>query len=163
MTSTGEKKAKARVVIIGFRHPDLVTKNEFNRPVLQTSSPTISRLGKHLLLQSIAFDEHEMESADAKSAFLQAENNEESRRLWTKAVPEIAVAMGVRPGSLLRIMGAYRLTNAPQIFWRDASERSLLIVRNKQGKVCGHIGSQVDDFIFGGDMCDPCWLNFEMA
>ena len=75
-----------------------------------------------MLLQSMVFDQHTMECADAKSAFLQADNNEESRRLWTKAVPEISAAMGVKSGELLRIIGAiYGLTNAPRIFWRDAS------------------------------------------
>ena len=174
-TQSGEHKAKARVVLIGFRHPDLVARNHMTgRPVLKTSSPTISRLGKHLLLQAIAFDEHELESADAKSAFLQAENQEESRRLWTKAVPEIAVAMGVKPGGLMRILGAiYGLTNAPRIFWRDVSlklkslgaiqnpiDRCLWIVPNESGEICGRIGSQVDDFVFGGNMADPVWQKF---
>ena len=58
-----------------------------------------------------------MECADAKSAFLQADNNEESRRLWTKAVPEISAAMGVKSGELLRIVGAiYGLTKCTQDF-----------------------------------------------
>ena len=55
---SGEQKAKARVVLIGFRHPELVEKDNFTgRPLLQTSSPTISRLGRHMLLQSMAFDQ----------------------------------------------------------------------------------------------------------
>ena len=175
VTQDGHQKAKARVVLIGFRHPDLIEKNKTTgRPLLQTSSPTISRIGRHILLQSIAFDQHRLESADAKSAFLQADNQEESRRLWTKATPEIAYSMGVTPGTLLRIIGAiYGLTNAPRIFWKDASmklksigaeqnpiDRCLWIVRNPQGKVCGRIGSQVDDFVFGGDMSNPFWLDF---
>jgi len=172
-TPKGDYKAKARVVLIGFKHPDLIAKNTVTgRPVLQTSSPTISRLGRHTLLQSIAFDKHRLESADAKSAFLQSENQEESRRLWTRATPEVAHAMGVTPGTLMRIIGAiYGLTNAPRIFWKDASmklqsigaeqnpiDRCLWIIRNPQGKICGRIGSQVDDFIFGGDMDDPHWI-----
>ena len=175
VTSDGEKKAKARVVIIGFRHPDLVKKDELTgRPVLQTSSPTISRLGRHLLLQSIALDQHELESADAKSAFLQADNKEEDRQLWTRAVPEIAHAMGAEPGELLRVLGAiYGLTNAPRLFWSDADgklqkigaypnpmDRCLWYVLNKDGEVCGRLGAQVDDFVFGGNMKDPCWLTF---
>ena len=170
---SGEQKAKARVVLIGFRHPELVEKDNFTgRPLLQTSSPTISRLGRHMLLQSMAFDQHTMECADAKSAFLQADNNEESRRLWTKAVPEISAAMGVKSGELLRIVGAiYGLTNAPRIFWRDASlklkeigaiqnpvDRCVWLFKNSKGHVCGRIGSQVDDFLFGGNINDPEWI-----
>ena len=173
VTPSGDQKAKARVVLIGFRHPELVEKDDFTgRPLLQTSSPSISRLGRHMLLQSMAFDQHTMECADAKSAFLQADNNEESRRLWTKAVPEISAAMGVKSGELLRIVGAiYGLTNAPRIFWRDASlklkqigaiqnpvDRCVWLFKNSKGNVCGRIGSQVDDFLFGGDINDPEWI-----
>ena len=173
VTPSGDQKAKARVVLIGFRHPELVEKDDFTgRPLLQTSSPTISRLGRHMLLQSMAFDQHTMECADAKSAFLQADNNEESRRLWTKAVPEISAAMGVKSGELLRVVGAiYGLTNAPRIFWRDASlklkqigaiqnpvDRCVWLFKNSKGNVCGRIGSQVDDFLFGGDINDPEWI-----
>ena len=66
----GDRKAKARVVLIGFRHPDLVKTNDSTRrPVLKTSSPTLSRIGKRVLLQSMALDQHVLESADAKAAF----------------------------------------------------------------------------------------------
>ena len=45
---------------------------------------------------------------------------EEDRRLWTKAVPEIAVSLGLKPGQLMRVLGTiYGLTNAPRIFWQD--------------------------------------------
>ena len=173
--ASGDRKAKARVVMIGFRHPDLVKKNEkTGRPVLKTSSPTISRLGKHILLQSIALDQHTMESADAKSAFLQADNQEEGRMIWTKAVPEIAHAWGVKPGTWLRVLGAiYGLTNAPRIFWLDADrklkaigaianplDRCMWYVKDSNGVVCGRLGSQVDDFLFGGDMQNPAWVDF---
>ena len=135
------------------------------QPELKTAAPTISRTGRNLLLQSFAFDEHEMESADAKSAFLQASNREEGRRLWTKAVPEIAVALGVAPGQLLRVLGAiYGLTNAPRIFWQDVDQkfqalggiphpmdRCIWIFKDPEGKVFARIGSQVDDFLMGGD------------
>lgn len=175
VTAQGDRKAKARVVLIGFRHPDLVKRNNITgRPVLKTSSPTLSRLGKHILLQAMALDQHTMESADAKSAFLQADNLEEERMIWTKAVPEIAYALGVKPGTWLRVLGAiYGLTNAPRIFWLDADrklkeigaysnpmDRCLWYVKDSEGNICGRLGSQVDDFLFGGDMNNPAWLSF---
>ena len=73
-------KVKAQVVIIGFKHPDLVKRDPVtNKPELLTASPTISRTCRNLLLQSIAFDKHSLKSADAESAFLQADNLEEGR------------------------------------------------------------------------------------
>ena len=173
VSKEGDRKAKARVVIIGFRHPDLIAKHHVTgRPILQTSSPTISRLGRHTLLQAVAFDKHVLESADAKSAFLQADNQEENRRLWTKAVPEISTALGVSDGQLLRIVGAiYGLTNAPRIFWKDVAskleaigaiqnpiDRCVWIFKNPEGKVCGRVGAQVDDFLIAGNMNDRHWL-----
>ena len=170
----GDFKAKARVVLLGFKHPDLVKRNSVTgQPELKTAAPTISRTGRNLLLQSFAFDEHEMESADAKSAFLQASNREEGRRLWTKAVPEIAVALGVQPGQLLRVLGAiYGLTNAPRIFWEDVGQkfqelggiphpmdRCIWIFKDPEGKVFARIGSQVDDFLMGGDPKSKHWMN----
>jgi hypothetical protein len=43
---------------------------------------------------------------------------------WTKAVPEISYALGVKPGEWLRVLGAiYGLTNAPVIFWLGADQK----------------------------------------
>ena len=174
LTKDGRYKAKARVVLIGYKHPDLVTKNPVTgKPELQTSSPTISRSGKFALLQAAAFDMHTLECADAKSAFLQAENKEEKRRLWTRAVAEISLAMNLSVDELKRIMGAiYGLTNAPRIFWADADtrmkrlggkanpfDRCVWIFRNSQQRVCGRVGAQVDDFLICGDASDPYWIN----
>ena len=39
-------------------------------------------------------------------------------------------------------------------------DRCLWYVLNKDGEVCGRLGAQVDDFVFGGNMKDPCWLTF---
>ena len=168
----GTRKAKARVVLIGFKHPDLAKRNPLTgKPELLTSSPTISRTGRNLLLQSMAFDHHRMESADAKSAFLQAESKEERRRLWTRGVPELAVAFGMSEARLFRILGAiYGLTNAPRIFWSDADskfkalggvphalDRCVWLFKDKFGSVCGRVGSQVDDFLIGGNEHSSCW------
>ena len=173
VVADGSRKAKARVVLLGFRHPDLVKRNPVTgQHELRTAAPTISRTGRNLLLQCFAFDEHRLESADAKSAFLQADNLEESRRIWTTAVPELARAHNVRPGELLRVLGAiYGLTNAPRIFWKDADGKLQKLggkhhpmdrciwtfVDPKTGIVCGRIGSQVDDFLIGGNEKNEHW------
>ncbi len=84
---------------------------------METVSPTISKQAKHLMLQSAAIHRWTIESADAASAFLQAGQTEESRRLWTYGVPELANALKVNQSKLIRILGAtYRFTNAPRVF-----------------------------------------------
>ncbi len=76
MTSDGKNKANARVVLIGYKHPDQVKKNPYtHRSELETASPTLSKVGRNMILQAAALDEHDMESADAKSAVIQADEH----------------------------------------------------------------------------------------
>ena len=169
----GMAKAKARIVLIGYKHPDLAKRDpRTGKSLLQTSSPTLSRMGRNLMLQSGAIDRHTLECADAKSAFLQAEHHIGSTRLYTTAVDEISNALHVPYGTAVEIVGAiYGLTNAPRVFWLDADQRlqkeggephgidrCLWVFRNRHGRVCGRVGAHVDDFIIMGDHSDPDWI-----
>eukprot|EP00434_Breviolum_minutum_P028248 symbB.v1.2.024989.t1/scaffold2394.1/size82379/5 len=173
LRSDGRSKAKARLVMIGYKHPDLAQRDpRTGRALLQTSSPTLSRMGRNLLLQAAALDNHTLESADARSAFLQAEQGIGKTRLFTRAVPEISHAFGVPPGTALEVVGAiYGLTNAPRIFWLDADnkiqalggvphgiDRCVWTFKNRAGTVCGRIGAHVDDFLIAGNMADEDWV-----
>ena len=168
----GYAKAKARIVLIGYKHPDLARRNpRTGQPLLQTSSPTLSRLGRNLLLQACALDGHTLECGDAKSAFLQADEGVGTDNLYTRGVAEIRHALGVGPKEALKVVGAiYGLTNAPRIFWRDvdsklqkigfvphAIDKCVWIFKSRAGKVIGRIGSHVDDFLLMGDHKDPEW------
>ena len=156
----GKSKAKARVVLIGYKHPDLARRDErTGQPKLLTASPTLSRLGRSMLFQAAALDHHTIECGDAKSAFLQAD--------------ELALALGVTPGTLLEVVGAvYGLTNAPRIFWLDADskmralggtphdiDRCIWIFKDRSGKVIGRVGCHVDDFIISGDHQNSEWMS----
>ncbi|CAE7214275.1 TERC [Symbiodinium sp. CCMP2592] len=166
-TADGKKKAKARIVLIGYKHPDLARRNaRTGQPELLTASPTLSRLGRNMLLQAAALDQRTIECADAKSAFLQADKGIGTDPLFTRGVPELAMALGLTPGALMEVVGAvYGLTNAPRIFWLDVDEkmraigarphdidRCLWIFRSaKDGRIIGRVGTHVDDFIIAGD------------
>ena len=63
-TSTGQK-AKARVVVAGFKDPHL--------PVFTRDAPVLARSSLHLLLQWAATFQVKLWNADAKSAFLQGD------------------------------------------------------------------------------------------
>ena len=56
---TKDRKAKARLVVKGFTDPDLVT--------LRAESPTLSRLGKHFLLQTVASKHWTIVKGDVKT------------------------------------------------------------------------------------------------
>ena len=66
---------------------------------------TISRTGRIFFYKPLPSTAC-LGSADAKSAFLQADNREEGWRLWTRGVPELARSLGVPEARLFRIMGA---------------------------------------------------------
>ena len=84
------------------------------------SGPTLSRLGKVLTLQWTAFNHAELECADAKSALLQGDGHEmqDTESVYAKALDEIACAMRILSGSVVRLSKAvYGLGNAPQSWW----------------------------------------------
>ena len=174
LRSDGLAKAKARLVLIGYKHPDL-GKRDFRtgQSLLPTSAPTLSRLGRNLLLQSCAMDKHVLESADAKSAFLKSQQGTGTKsKLYTYVVDEIAQAYNIPKGTAMEVVGAiYGLTTAPRVFWLDADnrlqllggechgvDRCIWIFRNSKGRVCGRVGSHVDDFLIMGNHEDPEWL-----
>ena len=171
----GKTKAKARIVLIGYKHPDLGKRDQrTGQRLLPTSSPTLSRMGRNTLLQAAALDQHTLECADARSAFLQVSQKQEGQRLFTRGVPEIAAAMNVPYGTAFEIVGViYGLTTAPREFWLDADgkiqnrggephgiDKSVWIFRNSSGKVCGRVGSHVDDFLISGNLNDPEWVEY---
>ena len=82
-------KAKARLVILGFEHPDLTD------PEFRTAAPVMAQHSRSVLLQQSAFRRFRIESCDASSAFLQAAPVEEQRELLTPGVPTLAIALGV--------------------------------------------------------------------
>lgn len=171
----GLAKAKARVVLIGYKHPDLARRDaRTGQPQLKTSSPTLSRLGRQHLLQAAALDEHSIESADAKSAFLQADEGIGTEEIYTKGVPELSHALGISPGEAMQVTGAiYGLTNAPRIFWRDADakmrkiggvphalDKCIWLFFSSSGEVCGRVGSHVDDFLIAGNSANKEWMAY---
>jgi hypothetical protein len=66
-TAPDGHKAKARVILQGFKHIDTVTMT------LKTESPTVSRCGRNITLMLVAQNRWTLLTGDVKSAFLQAE------------------------------------------------------------------------------------------
>ena len=158
------RKAKAMIVILGYQHPEVET--------LQTASPTLGRTGKHLLLQWAAINGAIVESADAKSAFLQGDGTElsENRPIYAKAIAEVAAAFNLPENTAIRIAKAvYGLGNAPRS-WFFSVDRQLRAIGGKPCKsekciwtfhkfdgsgILGLVGAYVDDFLIAGCHSDP--------
>ena len=106
------RKAKARVVVLGYQHPEVAE--------LKVASPTLSRHGKMPALQWASFNHAELECADAKSAFLQCDGKEmqETEDVYGRALDEIACALHIPLGSAVKLWkSVYGLGNVPRSWW----------------------------------------------
>ena len=155
----GERKAKARLVILGYQHPRLTEQ--------ATAAPTLGRLGRNLLLQACAVNKLKLEFGDVSSAFLQTEAKEEHQELYIRVPTEVAHLfldeLG-HPSYVLKLVRSfYGLTTAPRAWWLDISaklaklgwkqlktDRCLWVLFDEDGKLHGIIGVHVDDFLAGG-------------
>ena len=70
-TEGGDRKAKVRLVILGYQHPELTS--------VPTAAPTLGKMSRHLLLQACALHKLRVHFGDVSSAFLQTSASEESR------------------------------------------------------------------------------------
>ena len=163
----GTYKAKARIVLIGFQHPDLATNK------LKTSLPVVSYVGKTLILLMASIHQWTIESIDAVSAFRQSEASEEQNRLWCVGVGELAKAVGaLRPSDAVRILETfYGFTSGPRTFWIDSkgkledSADALRILGDQcvwifveAAALYGICGSHVEDFLIAGSHKNPSWM-----
>ena len=174
-TKDGSKKAKARIVLLGFEHPSLLD------PTFKTASPVQSSLGRNLLYSMAAFHQWGLEGLDLATAFLQTQATEADKEIWTTGVRELREALGVDEGGIMRILrNIYGSTTAPRGLWLDLhktltslgaqavqGERCLWIWKSEERtdhlngrefpKVIGAMGGHVDDFHRIGDN-SPEWL-----
>ena len=161
-------QAKARIVLIGYEDPDLHE--------LVSSSPTMCRRTRQLVLQFAAQKGWKCLKGDIKSAFLQGPASQEARNLYAVPVKELAAAMKIPAGNLVQVRkAAYGLVNAPAEFFRAINgalkELGFQQMRTepcgwvfkvqdpqtKEFKTAGVICSHVDDFIIAGNEQCPEW------
>ena len=161
-------QAKARIVLIGYEDPDLHE--------LVSSSPTMCRRTRQLVLQFAAQKGWKCLKGDIKSAFLQGPASQEARNLYAVPVKELAAAMKIPAGNLVQVRKeAYGLVNAPAEFFRAINgalkELGFQQMRaepcgwvfkvqdpqTKEFKTAGVICSHVDDFIIAGNEQCPEW------
>ena len=159
-TRDGAKKAKARIVLLGFEHPDVGSSD------YKTASPVQSVLARNMLYQMACQHDWQLEGLDMATAFLQTQPSSADSQLWTSGVAELREALGVGPEGIMRILrNIYGSTPAPRGLWLDLhrklaalggrpalSERCLWIwfskVETEHGfpKPIGLMGGHVDDF-----------------
>ena len=174
-TKDGARKAKARIVLLGFQHPSLLD------PSLKTASPVQSSLGRNLLYTMAAHHQWELEGLDLATAFLQTQPTEADQELWTTGVEELRQALDVGAEGIMRIFrNIYGSTTAPRGLWLALhkrltelgaqpvlGERCLWVWLSKTDmdedhpKVIGSMGGHVDDFHRIGDGTSAEWCEIK--
>lgn len=154
-------RMKARWCLRGHHDPDLVTKVLSGK----CHSPTLSQLGRNMLLQILVSKQWTMKLGDIKGAFLEA--NVRDQALANPVFAELPPGgvPGVAPGSVVQILGnIYGANDAPHNWYKefDATALDVGFVRSKfdaclyychdkQGNLQGIMGAHVDDTITGGE------------
>ena len=172
-TPDGTRKAKARIVLLGYEHPDLL-KSGFN-----SSAPVQTLLTRCLTYQLAVQNGWELEGLDLSTAFLQTSKKEEMD-LWTTGVPELRQALEVNDDAILKILkDFYGSTTAPRGLWQDLDKtfqglgaykiisdpcvwiwvEAVENPRNDQDRfrTIGFMGGHVDDFHRAGDLTNEAW------
>ncbi|CAE7263320.1 unnamed protein product [Symbiodinium sp. CCMP2456] len=110
----GKKKAKARIVLLGYQRPSLLDSS------FKTASPVQSLMGRNLLYLMSAEHQWPLEGLDLATAFLQTQPTEADKNMWTTGVEELREALGIDGPGLMRILkNKYGSTTAPRGLWLD--------------------------------------------
>ena len=115
----GKQVANARIILQGFKHSDVTTKK------LDTESPTLSKVGRSLVVFLCAQMGWKVWTADVKSAFLQADRIDDEVRIF--AIPNadirkrLARMIGLKEDEILRILQpAFGDVRAPRQWYGTA-------------------------------------------
>ena len=106
LTRKGDGTAKARLVVLGFMAHNLTE--------VATASPTMSKVGRNVILTLAAALKMKVKAGDVTSAFLQTGISLEDEELNVMAPPELAAMFGADPGH----QRALRVREAFYTAWR---------------------------------------------
>ena len=152
-TSESGRKPKARLVIRGFQDPEV--------GVVSAESPTSSRDGRMMILQTVSSLHWQIQAFDIKTAFLRGRSDE--RELAMSPVPELKEMLNLSNEHVLLLKGnAYGRVDAPLLFYKEFRGRleaegfeahRLFLLRSKTdpSQLDGILGTHVDDGIGGGN------------
>ena len=166
----GSPRAKARLITQGFRDPDALAGN------LESTSPTLSRLGRSCLLSLAANKSWGTFVADISTAFLQGQEHPAERTLWIRLPKDARDLLGISSEkTCMRLRKPmYGLIDAPRSWYLEAVRRLQTIgfvrhpldgclfcyyaldANGAQQLVCA-IGLHVDDLLGVADQPHPAY------
>ena len=168
-----DKKAKARLVILGFEDPFIDS--------LERDSPTLGRDSRMIALQAIASHQWPVRSFDIKTAFLRG-SRQDGRILGIEPPAEMRELMHLQDNEACELLkGAYGLINAPLLWYTELKnalislgfvmsplDPCLFVLPKNQNAIAsqpheprihGVLGIHVDDGIGGGDTVFQAAIN----
>ena len=173
LSKDGSRKAKARIVLLGFQHPSLLDRS------FKTSAPVQSMIGRNLIYLLAVQEQWEIHGLDLATAFLQTQPTEADAEIWTTGVAELRAALGIPEGGLMRVLrNIYGSTTAPRGLWLDLhktlvslgatpilGERCLwawfskteMEATGRFPRLLGVMGGHVDDFHCCGNFHSSEW------
>ena len=152
-----DRKAKARLVVLGFEDPDLTE--------IPRDSPTLQKESRSLIFQYCASQAWQIQSFDIKTAFLRGSRRDD-RILGVEPPMELRKKMGLTDDQVCELLkSAYGLVNAPYLWYQELKESLLEIgfqmspldpylfsLPGKDKRVHGVLGVHVDDGLCAGDL-----------
>ena len=130
----GTPRAKARLVVQGFRDPDAHLEN------LSTASPTLTRLSRNFIMSVATMMGMTLFTSDISTAFLQGRNFDpnSNRIIWVKLPRDGEELLGLPQGhgKLMKLVKPmYGLCDAPRAWFEEATSR---ILKMGNGAVVQH-------------------------
>ena len=130
----GSPRAKARLIVQGFRDPDALN------GTLNNASPTLTRLSRNFILSVATMQELDLFTADITTAFLQGKEfpDGSERVIWIKLPRDCERLLGLEGdhGQLMKLTKPmYGLCDAPRAWFEEATERILEV---GGGKIVQH-------------------------
>ena len=155
-STNAARKAKARIVVLGFEDPML---HEIER-----DSPTLTKLGRSLILQYAASQQWQIGSFDVKTAFLRG-SEQNDRILGIEPPPELRRQMGLKDEEICRLLkGAYGRADAPLLWFKELQkgltelgfsqspfDPCVFTLNDEEKNTIGLIGVHVDDGLCCGN------------
>ena len=158
-STKAQRKAKARLVVLGFQDPKLCE--------VARDSPTLTREGRHTVLQTIASHNWVLSSFDIKTAFLRGQSDR-TNPLAMEPPAELRKKLNLSDDQVCSLLGnAYGRVDAPLLFYKELTkqlsklqftrhplEPCIYLLETNEGnnrKLHGVLGTHVDDGICGGD------------
>ena len=150
-------KPKARLVVLGFQDPEVDS--------IPRDSPTLTKLGRMLILQIAASSRWEIGSFDIKTAFLRGE--EKSNRILGIEPPcELRDRLRLQRNEVLQLLkGAYGRVDAPFLWFMELKKAleelsftqspfdpcTFVLLNYETNKLDGVVGVHVDDGLCCGN------------